>query len=322
MRKSDDINPWEMTRDEWSAHFQKQRAIEEASPEFRARRSQIRLIACFIAQMLYPRNLCHFDLEFRKGRIVRTPPSGEPIRKREYPWNAGEQLVLALERYFYVYRKSQILTRDEETQLLNDASPGMAAIILDSCETAKWPFKLGAALYLHQQMAVRHKDSEPSQGKALWLVTKAPVSPIKREGNIHLRPDGGDPSKIGDQWKHYYSVAHYWAAFVVWAKSPLNYPTDRFALIDFVASVNPNEFLKNAAAFKKFRADQPISASKANPFIKQGLDEEDSTLDDVVPTDPLLIPDPLYDYQWAALKDYKTRPRPNRATRSQLVADS
>lgn len=84
-----------------------------------------------------------------------------------------------------------------------------------------------------------NKVSEPSQGKAQFLVAKAPIRNFQPEGIVPLRPDGGEPSKIGDQWRRYFQVAHYWAAFVVWTKSPLICPTDRFALIDFVARAEP-----------------------------------------------------------------------------------
>ncbi len=304
-----------MSKEEWLSHAAEQRAIDEASPDFLARRERIRILSQVIGEMLYPPGPDCSESVYRGGRIVDMAPPAKPIQANEYPCNAGERVGHLLAHYIQVYRdarkidKNKRLSRDRESTILGEVPPSIQGQILEAHEAAKWPYKLGASLYVHQQMAARNKVSEPSQGKAQFLVAKAPIRNFQPEGIVPLRPDGGEPSKIGDQWRRYFQVAHYWAAFVVWTKSPLICPTDRFALIDFVARAEPDEFFSNAAAFRRFRVTQPITRRKGSPFFKQGLDTVDRCLEEAIPTAPLKIRDFLKPYQWAALKHYKTRPR-------------
>lgn len=313
MNELDEFDPWSATKEEQAAHSAKLRAIEEAAPDFHTRRKNIRTLSGILGYMLYPPSPFRSDSRLEGGRIRHMSPPAVPMQKGQYPCNADERLWRALEMYCRSHRKNQHLSLAQERENLNLIGAHSQQLILESCEIAKWPYKLGAALYLHQQMAVRQKDCEPSQGKAQWLVANAPVKRIYVEGIAQLRSGGGEPSKIGDQWNKYFAVAHYWAAFVVWAKAPLDYSTDSYALIDFVCNADPDDFFANAAAFRKFRAEQPTTRTKTLPFIKQGIDF-DSILDEKVPTSPFLIPDLLAPYQWAALKEYKTRKRPNRST--------
>ena len=278
-----------MSKEEWLSHAAEQRAIDEASPDFLARRERIRILSQVIGEMLYPPGPDCSESVYRGGRIVDMAPPAKPIQANEYPCNAGERVGHLLAHYIQVYRdarkidKNKRLSRDRESTILGEVPPSIQGQILEAHEAAKWPYKLGASLYVHQQMAARNKVSEPSQGKAQFLVAKAPI--------------------------RNFQLAHYWAAFVVWTKSPLICPTDRFALIDFVARAEPDEFFSNAAAFRRFRVTQPITRRKGSPFFKQGLDTVDRCLEEAIPTAPLKIRDFLKPYQWAALKHYKTRPR-------------
>jgi hypothetical protein len=315
------INPWLATAEEeavWEAHIAKKLAIERASPAYQAREKNNRILCGVVAEMLYPRGpFCIDPLYDDDGYIRSRTPSDKPMQKGEYPWDMDRALFGALGLYCRVFRETRQYNTEQEEERLCNMPSYSRNLILESCKIAKWPYKLGAALYLHQQMVVRRKDKEPSQGKAQWLVAKAPVKPIERGGRIPLRPDGGEPGRIGDQWPKYFSVAHYWAAFVVWTKAPLDYPVDRYALIDFVCNADPDDFLAQAAAFKKFRVDLPIERTKLLPLIKMDANRSDVWLDDIVPTSQLSIPDLLAPYQWDALREYGTRPRPNRSTKSQ-----
>lgn len=312
-----DIDPWNATDEERNAWYAKEQAIKEADPAYRIRKENIRRLCGFIANMVYPPGPFRNDsVELRGGHIVQLNPP-KPLQKGEYPWNADWRLDMALWHYCYVYRRFQPkLAPGEEAEHLSRLPLHLSNLILESCEIAKWPYKLGAALYIHQQMAVRQRDDEPSQGKAQWLVAKAPIKNIEQGGKLLLRPDGGEPSKVGDQWKKYFAVAHFWAAFVLWTKSPLDYPAGRFTLIDFICNADPVEFLANAAAFVKFRAAQETTRTKTVPFIRKGIDHDFIEDNQIVPTNPDSIPDLLAPYQWSALSQYKTRPRRERSTTS------
>lgn len=319
------IHPWLVSAEDdeaWGPDTPKKKVTESPSPEQQTHENNKRILCDVLGYMLYPPSPFSMDTaELKRGIVSYYESPGEPptkqLQKGQYPWNTDDQLSRALDRYFRGFRETQQFSAAQEEKNLCRMPLDMKNLIVESCEIAKWPYKLGAALYLHQQMAVREKTTEPSQSKAQWLVANAPIKQVAVNGESQLRPDGGQLARIGDQWNKYYVVAHYWAAFVVWAKTPLNYPVDGYALIDFVCNADPDEFLAHAAAFRKFRADVPIARTKVMPFMRKDADRLDEFLDDVVPTPQLSIPDLLDSYQWEALQKYKTPVRPSRLTTSQ-----
>ena len=153
------IYPWSAAIDddeEWGPHSAKKRAIKRTSPAQQAREKNIRLLSGVVSGMMYP--------------VSSFQTSAKTTRKGEYPYTAELRLFHVLRRYCTSRETQQTSCAEEEENLLNVIGPYERDFVLESCEIAKWPYKLGAALYLHQQMAVREKSTEPSQSKAQWLV--------------------------------------------------------------------------------------------------------------------------------------------------------
>ncbi len=313
MKPIDQLNPWDPADQEvLAAYDAKKLAIRNADPEYQRRKKNIRILVYALGYMLYPKGPYRFNeaLEWQ-GRLEYSQNATREIVKGEYPFNKDDVFSRVFDQYLsYRLRTTEALSYQQEIDTLSRVESPMERLILEADEAARWAYKLGAALYLHQQMVARSKCAEPSQGKSQWLISNAPLTPAPREGGIKARKDGGEPARIANQWKKYHFVAHYWAAFVVWAKAPLIYPCDRFALVDFVLNADPDQFFANAAAFEQFRKEVKVTRQKANSYIKEGLGENISG--DIVPTPQTSIPDLLEPYQWAALTEYTTPKRPER----------
>ncbi len=311
---------------EWVAFQKELRLVEEASPGDKIRQKNIKILSRLISFMIYPEGPYRwksFRLE-RKGYLFQLCHPSEAPKSGGYPCNSDFYVYHALQSYCLNFRNESLSIAEEKFNLLNLTLEDQY-LINEACELTKWPYKLGAALYIEQQMVAQKKCKEPSQGKAQWLVAKAPITPTKVGDAIPLRPDGGEPSKIGNQWKKYRSVAHFWAAFVVWAEKPLGLPNDRFLLLDFICNADVDKFLSNAALFRKFRADVEVSRTKKTALIKQFGGQGDKARDDevlegIVPSPPDSIPDFLDHYQWAALEQYKTRTRGREKRVSEVIA--
>lgn len=304
----------------------------QVSPEYLAREQRIKTLARIVSFMCYPSSpLRQRGVRQSGRRLVQLKPpdsTAAPIEDKDYfaylehirpdsdhvaengyPENIDYLAYQALFKYCFRFRKNPQNKSQEKDNLL-DIDSDSNRLIDDVCEKSKWPYKLGAALYLHQQMVVHNKCKEPSQSKALWLAAKAPLKFVDVGNGIELRPDGGDSGKIGDRWASYYSVAHFWAAFVVWTKSPLVFPDTNHPLLDFICSAEVDHFLADAALFRAFREQVKTPRTKnAFPFIKQFEEREDDVLSDVVPSPTGSIPDLLENYQWEALEQYATRKR-------------
>lgn len=320
MKSIDELNLWNPADEAiFDAYMAEERAKRDANPEYQRRKKNTQDLAHTLAYMLYPPGPYRFeDAQERHGRLEYYLNSPREIAKGEYPHNKDEVFFRALDRYIKVDRgTTDKLSYEAEVRRLSEVGLLMERLILEANETAKWAYKLGAALYVHQQMVMRKKCEEPSQGKSQWLVANAPLTPALREGGIKARKDGGEPARIANQWKKYHHVANYWAAFVLWAKTPLSFPQDSFALVDFVLHADPDEFEANANAFAQFRTEVHITRQKAQSFIKKGYERPiDWSESEHPPTPQTSIPDLLEPYQWAALDEYVTPKRPERKTGS------
>ncbi|QKV58237.1 MAG: hypothetical protein HT580_14455 [Dechloromonas sp.] len=67
----------------------------------------------------------------------------------------------------------------------------------------------------------------------------------------------------------YHHVANYWAAFVLWAKTPLSFPQDSFALVDFVLHADPDEFEANANALLSSEQKFTLPVRRPSPSSKR-----------------------------------------------------
>ena len=288
-----------------------QRKESDSSAECKIQQERIRVLSRVVSFMIYPDGPYRWkEIQLdNKGILFQSRAYSEPLHPDGYPCNSDYLLFQALRNYCSNFRKESLGLAEERFNLLN-LSAEHQDLINKACQLAKWPYKLGAALYLHQQMVAKLRHKEPSQGKAQWLVTNAPIKERLVEGVIPLRPDGGKPTEIAKLWKRYYSVADFWAAFVVWARTPLDFPTDRFVLLDFISNADIDVFLGNAALFRKFRAELKITRTKKTPLINQFGARDEEILDGVAPSPDESIPDLLDKYQWAALERYETPTRP------------
>ncbi len=320
MKSIDELNLWDPADEAiFDAYMAEERAKREADPDYQRSKRNTQYLARTLAYMLYPPGPYRFEgAEERHGRLEYYNSASREMAKGEYPQNKEEVFFRALDRYIKVDRgTTDKLSYEAEVRRLSERGLLMERLILEANEAAKWAYKLGAALYIHQQMVVRNKCEEPSQGKSQWLVANAPLTPPLREGSVKARKDGGEPARIASQWKKYHHAANHWAAFVLWAKTPLSYPHDSFPLVDFVLHADFDEFEANANAFAQFRTDVHITRQKAQSFIKKGYERPiDWSESEYPPPSQSSIPDLLEPYQWAVLTEYMTPKRPDRKTGS------
>lgn len=161
-------------------------------------------------------------------------------------------------------------------------------------------YDVGSSLYIYQQMYDRGMSEAPSLSKAAWLVKNAPTRlPVP----MTLAPRG-KWELIQEHWKYNVQDAHYWAALVVLAQSPLQFNTE--TLLDFVCNVKVDEFRRLARTFYDFRQRVTVPKGPANRrmYLKQVESEAPSDLGQIEPYSPLEVPDLLAEYQWGVLPRY------------------
>lgn len=286
---NDRKSPWDWTDEEWGQFHDKKQAALDASPEYQNRIANTKIMSSILVDMLYP----------------TVPEPAFPPN----PWDRDSHVFRALKFYGSVYHNKM----SREIPALGSLADTLGIFrerILDACIDARSPFKVGASLYIYQQMCDGKFASDASLSKAQWLLTAAPLTTDEST----VRKDGGSPDEIGKQWKHYFAVAHYWAAFVVLSGTPLQYQDA--APLNFICNIDSTEFLNLAAAFFDFRrrVEVPFARRKGQeiPYIKQGI----ATIPDNLKEVPLMsiqdIPDLLAGYQWDMLQQYRTNFRPNR----------
>lgn len=282
---TDKKSPWDMTAAEEAEWMAENTRIREASPEYpeiQRRRKNIGILSDIFAQMVYP----------------QTPATDWEITNKK-----ATELAQCLRRC--CLRDNANSTEGFASIVEAISSSRLNHIIIDeACSASRWPFKVGASLYIYQQMVHRERSSEPSLGKAQWLLTYAPMAGAK----LSLRNSRGDAGQIGKQWKHYFTVAHYWAAFVVLNRNPLAYETT--APLQFICNADAKQFLSLASTFFHFRKTVNVKLTRRKgqslPYIKQGLYGDFDEGDAKSPND---VPDLLSDYQWSALDLYEPNAR-------------
>lgn len=217
-----------------------------------------------------------------------------------------ERFRRTLRRYALNYRRTQWSegTRDRSRASVDFGEYNMD-ILRKGFKKAAASFDVGSSLYLFQQMHDRQLTEEPSLSKSAWLVKNAPTrKPIPE--TLAAR---GKWEAIQEQWKNNVETAHYWAALVAVTKSPLRY--SEHLLFDLVCDVDIDQLRRLARTFFDFRQRASVArgSSRKRVYLKQIGSELPSDLAAVESIDPLNVPNPLAEFQWAVLSRYKAKQR-------------
>ncbi|MEC4723286.1 hypothetical protein RY831_29445 [Noviherbaspirillum sp. CPCC 100848] len=283
-------NPWLMTPQEEAAWLARIRQ-ENDTPESRQRDANRKKMAALLMNMLLP-------LIPAEAPAVTSPPSArkapahDALAELAGDVRGQDRLLHALNRYACAS---------------GEASLGVyhRVLIQQLAFAARKLHKLGATLYLLQQLYDRRLHPEPGISKAQTLFAIAPL----HEDDPLLEREA--PDKITAVWRRYSCVASNWAAFVVLTKSPLDYQPE--LLHDFLQAdpVEAERLTEQFAAFRhRFRPVRTHMGKSPTSYIKRGLGKlPPPTQHDPLYTEPALdIPNLLADYQWQALHQYSSTP--------------
>lgn len=175
----------------------------------------------------------------------------------------------------------------------------------------KWPNKVGASLYIYQQLYNQHPTGQPSLSKSQWLVENAPLM-TGESSDVEQR---GNHRKIGEKWALHFHVADFWAAFVALSGNPFIVPNN--ALERFLLHADVRVLLRLARTFLNFREELSTKPHarrhREAKHIFRALSNcpASDALRDISPVAPEGVPHLVQQYQWAALVQYSSsRPGP------------
>jgi hypothetical protein len=256
---------WDMSDEEADEYMKPIRArlrLENERPEVKTRLKREKGMRELIATMVYPllptlpaldENHAHPSNGSRKVVKVsmgkKRTASDEEMRRHSLESDKQQRaelnLAFALER---IDRTRFNKNGGEESQSFPDVlhREMMESRIEAAYTDSRWQFKVGASLYVLEQMHNRYHSPSPSLNKAQWLLCNMPTDPA----STLLKPRG-DPRKIGGQWRFYHLVSDLWAAFVVWHGSLLNYELGD--LVRFYLEGDPEYIYRLARYFNDFR---------------------------------------------------------------------
>lgn len=304
-----------MSEEEQAEHFRvaaaRRQEIDE-QPENKARALRDQQMVDLLSDMIYPSLTLPDAYESDQGS-----PADRAVRRIKY--SMGTRSILLHEdgqRFDLESQKQEqsasrfrfALARIAKTKwaLSPRPEPGLLEDIQhrDLLETrittalnnCHWPYKVGASLYLFQQMHDRHRTSTPSLNKAQWLLFKSAI-PAQDAAKVRR----GDPRKVGERWKAYYSVSDLWAAYVVWAGAPLQFTESK--LIEFYYECELEKFHRTARFFQDFRARVQVPRGRI-PYLKRGAAKWSSKESRPI-EDSMGIPDLLSELEWAELENYR-----------------
>ena len=286
--------------------------IEEELPENKARLLRNKQMNNLLSDMIYPPLTLPENSENNSVNVPNTTIRSAKYSmgtkrvlldedRQRYELESQKQLQLATRLHFALERIAKTKwgsSHQAEGQLLNDIQHRdmLEKRITAALNSCSWPYKVGASLYLFQQMHDKNLTSAPSLNKAQWLLCNCSL-----DSHSPLTVRREDPRKIGEQWKTYYSVSDYWAAYAVWANSPMKFDSKKF--MEFYYHCDYVKFKRLARFFRDFRARVKVQKGRV-PYLKLGSAkwsaEESLPLANIDE-----IPGILSENQWAELKAYR-----------------
>lgn len=221
----------------------------------------------------------------------RIPPLFNPASNLGSTLNGGRTVWHALEAHSH---QSDIKQLNPETRVL----------IQYFLYVLKNPYKVGATLYLLQQMYDRTLDTEPSLPKAFWVFACAPLTEDAGE------PPRENPWGYSRFWKNHHNAASEWAAFVTLTKTPLVHDSD---VLHRFLQQDPVEFEQLTEKFKRFRYRVKIPRTskddESGRYLKLDLNEfPPAELAHLKNEGPELgIPNILSSHQWQTVQSYTSK---------------
>lgn len=310
-----EINPWDWTEEEqheWECQQEESRARVAASPKYQYGAKRSETLLDILLSTPQPKPVASPE----KIKAFRTSYFFNELRSRSAPLESLDAFAQLIEdeKWRESNRARQWLglqirsyhigqrTREPRLDVRVDRNWRQCIEILNDLRI---PFRIGSTIAIYEQMQ-RTGITEPSLGKAHWLLAKAPHI----DGTS--RPGFCSPDDLAHAWKHYYPFAHYWAAYAAMTGELFSF--DPAALVRFACKASLGRFRRLAATYLEFRRDVAPPRSKKKAYISQGLDDYNNVYDlaNARPIARDLLPNLLNAEQWRALDDYRAPPRKKR----------
>lgn len=225
-------------------------------------------------------------------------PLPSPTRPKPIARKFGSPTTLIIRDF--VARIRGASTNDNS---LRDKYPGLYDLVIEEAiGSVDSRSKVGASLYIYQQMYDLKVHDSPSQSKAQWLVPRLSYA----DRPFNQMPKMTTEKKIGEHWRDFYDISHVWAAFAASGTAP--FLSDKETMTEFIRTVDASRFMRLAATFYAFRKRVKLHSSltkkSALPYIKHELEGWNAFLGDFEPLETSEIPNLLTDNHWALLAHY------------------